>query len=437
MGLIWILEFTSLVLGLFLFRIEVLKLKCKNFIPSIFLLLYVPLFCVSPLLYHFLTGGAYTIDKKVEGTIFTDPAIYAIYQLYNIPMLICFFMASVYFNKRQVPKQILSLSTNSQQSIIFFILLFTGVYLYIYSTGLSPFELLVADRFAWFENPNYSSFYSVVASYFISLAPLFFFIYYKDKKYLFLILTMILMIIYGILSKDRKWIIFMISGAIAAKYYLDGGKLVFKTRIVIGSLILGLMLVFWQILRDVLFTELLTGRGDFIAHAKEMGEKLLMKGDFPYYYFSSMTAIKMNLVDGFSIPLGFIRRQVFFMLPVDYSFGLKIKDISSVFSDVLDAGDNIRGGNMPPGLIGLFVLSFNWWIGILFFTLIPFILFYTNTIARLLNSNFQPVVYSNCFSFMILLLRGDDSSAFYFFIFNFVIFFLIKNIFTTRKIVIS
>jgi hypothetical protein len=176
MGLIWVLEVVSIVLGLILFWIEVFKLRCKNFIPAMFLLLYVPLFCVSPLLYHFLVGGAYTIDKKVEGTIFTDQAIYAIYHLYNISMLICFFVASEYFNKRQEPKQILSPPSTSQQRLIFFIHLLTGVYLYVSSTGLSLFELLVADRFTWFVDPNYSSFYSVVASYFISLAPLFFFI---------------------------------------------------------------------------------------------------------------------------------------------------------------------------------------------------------------------------------------------------------------------
>jgi hypothetical protein len=434
MGMIWVLEIFSLVLGIFLFRIEVLKLRFKNFVPSMFLLLYVPLFCVTPLLYHFLTGGAITIDRKVEGMVYTDPRIYAIFHLYNISLLICFFAASVFFNRYREPKQFVSSTTTLQQRIIYIFLLLTGVYLYVYSTGLTVFELLVADRFAWFENATYSSFFSVVASFFIALTPLFFFLYMKEKKYLFLIITVILLLIYGILSKDRKWIIFMISGAVAAKYVLNGNRLVLKPKIVIGSLFFGLILVFWQIFRDVLFTELVTGRGDFLDHAKEMGEKLIMQGDFPYYYFSSITAIKMNFIDGFDIPLGIIRRQVFFLVPVDYSFGLKIKDISAIFSDALDAGNDVRGGNMPPGLIGLFVLSFNWWIGLFAFTVIPLGLYYIDKLALTITSTFQPVIYSNCFSFMILLLRGDDSSAFYFCIFNFGIFFLVKNILSRRKL---
>jgi hypothetical protein len=402
-----------------------------------FLLLYVPLFSLTPLLYHFLTNGAITIDRKVEGFVFSDPKIYAIYHLYNITMLLCFLASSIFFNKNREPKQVPSPSSTSQQRFIYFLLLAFGVYLYVSSTGLSIFELLIADRFIWFNNASYSPFYSVVASYFIALAPLLFFIYYRDKKHFYLGLTIILLLIYGILSKDRKWIIFIISGAIAAKYYLNGNRLVFNAKIVAASLIFGLILVFWQIFRDVLFTELVTGRGDFLTHALEMGEKLLMQGDLPYYYFSSMTAIKMNFIDGFNIPLGVIRRQVFFMLPADYSLGLKIKDISAIFSDALDAGDDIRGGNMPPGLIGLFVLSFNWLIGLLFFSIIPIFLFYINSIARLYTSNFQPVIFSNCFSFMILLLRGDDSSAFYFCIFNFVIFFVVKNILPKKKLTFS
>jgi hypothetical protein len=436
MGIIWILEIISIVFGIILFRVEVLKLRCKNFIPAMFLILYVPLFCVTPLLYHFLTNGAMTIDHKFEGLVFTDPRIYAIYHLYNITLLICFLVASVFFNSYREQKKNIPSTTTLKQRIIFLFLLVTGIYLYVYSTGLSVFELLVADRFTWFENSTYSPFYSVVASYFISLTPLLYFLFYKEKKYLFLIITIILLLIYGILSKDRKWIIFMLSGAVAAKYYLDGNRLIIKPKIVLGSLFFGMTLIFWQIFRDVLFTELVTGRGDFLNHSKEMGEKLLIKGDFPYYYFSSMTAIKMNFIDGFDIPLGIIRRQVFFLVPVDYSLGLKIKDISAIFSDALDAGDDVRGGNMPPGLIGLFVLSFSWWMGLVVFTLIPFVLFYINKIALEYASTFQPVIYSNCFSFMILLLRGDDSSAFYFCIFNFGIFFLVKNILSKRTLTI-
>ena len=80
----------------------------------------------------------------------------------------------------------------------------------------------------------------------------------------------------------------------------------------------------------------------------------------------------MNMIDGFEIPFGIIRRQLFSFF-VDYSLGLKIKDISAIF-DALNAGDEIRSGNMPPGFIGLFVLSFKWWLGQFIYVIVPFFL---------------------------------------------------------------
>ena len=234
------------------------------------------------------------------------------------------------------------------------------------------------------------------------------------------------MIGYGILSKDRKWLIFVFSGVFGAIYYKNGFKIILKKKIIFWSSLFGLILVFWQVFRDVLFTELLTGRGDFLYHSKEMAKRLALKGDLPYYYFSSITAIKMNMIDGFEIPFGIIRRQLFFFLPVDYSLGLKIKDISAIFSDALNAGDEIRSGNMPPGFIGLFVLSFKWWLGQFIYVIVPFFLYYFNKIARKNTKILQPVILSNCFSFFILFLRGDDSSATYFFVFNLIIFILLK-----------
>lgn len=179
MGLIWVLEIISAVLGLILFKVEVINMKCKNFLPSMFLLLYVPLFCFTPLLYHFLVGGAFTIDHKTKDSIFADVEIYYIYHFYNISMLICFMYATTVFNK--FPEAIqspLPLVTFNQR-LLLFIFLLLGIYLYVNSTGLSLLELLVADRFIWFESSDYSPFYSVAASYFISLSPLLFFSVFK------------------------------------------------------------------------------------------------------------------------------------------------------------------------------------------------------------------------------------------------------------------
>jgi hypothetical protein len=433
MSLIWFLEIVSFLFGILIFKFEIIDQKCKNFIPSIFLLLYVPLFSITPLLYHIVLGGAMSIDHKTEGLVYTNENFYYIYHLYNLILLTSFFVCGLYNKTFQKAIKIDLNRNKKSENIILISFLIFGIYLYIHSTGLTIFELLIAGRFSWFENSNYSSFESVLASYFISLTPLIIFIYLKNKKLLYLIFTIVLLIIYGVLAKDRKWVIFIISGLFSFFYFFNGNKINFKFRTLLLSLIFGLILVFWQVFRDVLFNELLSGKGDFFVQANEMAQKLLIKGDLPYYYFASITSIKMNFIDGFEIPFGIIRRQMFMFIPADYSFGLKIKDISAIFSDALDAGDQIRGGNMPPGLIGLFVLSFKWWGGVFFYSLIPFILFYLNNIASKFNSIITAVIYSNCFSFFILLLRGDDSSAFYFLFFNLMIYYLINSDFYRNK----
>ena len=420
------LEILSFLLGFVIFYREVFSLKFKNYVPAVFILLYFPLFCVTPIMYHFIIGGAITINPGYENLIFKNPNIYAVYHLYNITFLLCFIIISKYLKKNNQIINSFSVELSKIQNIFLFIFLFIGVSLYVYSTGLSISELLIADRFSWFLNSNYSSFNSVVASYFISLSPLVVYLYIINKKYFYLTLTILLLIGYGILSKDRKWLIFVFSGVFGAIYYKNGFKIILKKKIIFWSSLFGLILVFWQVFRDVLFTELLTGRGDFLYHSKEMAKRLALKGDLPYYYFSSITAIKMNMIDGFEIPFGIIRRQLFFFLPVDYSLGLKIKDISAIFSDALNAGDEIRSGNMPPGFIGLFVLSFKWWLGQFIYVIVPFFLYYFNKIARKNTKILQPVILSNCFSFFILFLRGDDSSATYFFVFNLIIFILLK-----------
>ena len=129
-----------------------------------------------------------------------------------------------------------------------------------------------------------------------------------------------------------------------------------------------------------------------------MAIRLLTHGDFPYYYNASITAIHMNINEGYSIPLGLLKRQLFFFMPVDYSFGLKIKDISAIFSDAIYAESGIRGGNMPPGLFGLFVLSFNWFGGFVLLTLFPILLKSLDKIIRKGRGILQIAIMCHAFS---------------------------------------
>ena len=410
------IEIGAALLGIYLLFREVFIQRFANFITTIFLLCYVPLLCVYPVVARLMAGGAISIHANGNGVL-NDVTVYFVYQLANYGILVMFLLLQQ-IGSRQSASHLSSKPPNvaAYEVPLLVLMLCAGVLLYVQSTGLSVAELLVASRFEWFFNEDYSSFSSVVASYLFSLTPVVIYFLAREKRryWLLLVLVTALLIFYGVLSKDRKWLIFMGSGLLAAVYMSSGRRLIITFKGFIALTLLALALAFWQVARDIVFNALVTDGGGVVANAKEMATRLLTQGDLPYYFNASMTAIHMNINEDYSIPFGLVRRQLFFFLPVDYSLGLKIEDISAIFSDAIIGGDDIRRGNMPPGFFGLFVLSFGWFGGIILLSLFPLFLKMLDNIARKDDGIVQIVIVSHALSAALLLLRGDDSSATYF-----------------------
>lgn len=420
------LEIGATFLGSYLLLREVFIQRFANFITTIFLFCYVPLFCVYPVVARLVAGGAISIHTNGSGVL-DDVNAYLVYQLANYGMLVMCLLLQQWDSRQPAPN-----SSPKPQNVgayevpALVLMLCVGVFLYVQSTGLSVAELLVASRFEWFLNEDYSSFFAVVASYLVALTPVVIYLVAKEKRRYLLFLVIAILVFYGILSKDRKWLIFIASGLLASVYVSSGRRLIFTVKGVIALVLLGLALAFWQVARGVVFDAIVTGSGDVVSDAKEMAIQLLTKGDLPYYYNASMTAIHMNINEDYSIPFGLVRRQVFFFLPVDYSFGLKIEDISALFSDAIMAGDDIRRGNMPPGLFGLFVLSFDWFGGIILLSLFPILLKLLDNVVRKDGGIVQIAIVGHALSAALLLLRGDDSSATYFIVFSIIVLFLLR-----------
>jgi hypothetical protein len=420
-------ELATAALGSALLWHHNIRLRFRHFATSVFLLCYVPLFCVYPVVGRVLSEGAISIDTRINSTL-TDPSIYYVYQSYIILILLGCLLVTV--NSPRLSKIRLASSTGVDRVLIsttwlFFAMAF-GIYLYVYSTGLSIVELFIASRFEWFLSENYSSLLSVVASYFVALAPAVIYLCIREDRRMMLVITLVILIGYGALSKDRKWLIFIASGLLAARYIKANLQISLSTREMTLFASFGVIMAFWQVVRGTLFNSFVTGSADLSTEVPFMIEQLLTRGDLPYYYNASATAIHMNLNDGFSIPLGLLRRQLFLFLPANFSFGLKIEDISAIFSDAIEAGDEVRRGNMPPGLIGLLVLSFEWWGGLIFAFLLPFGLRALDTFIRRQSGILQIALISNLLSALLLLLRGDDSSATYFIVFTIIVMLSLK-----------
>lgn len=414
-------------LGCVLLWVNAVRWRFRNFATSVFLLCYVPLFCVYPIIGRLLSGGAISIEAQNSFT-FTDPQIYYIYQIYITLILTGCVVLTLISMPRANPGPT-SAPVNCSPPFPLIWLLVTlgfGIHLYIYSTGLSVSELLIASRFEWFLNSNYSSPLSVIASYLIALAPALIYLCARQDKKIFLFIVLLLLIGYGALSKDRKWLIFIASGLLAAQYLKMNYKLKLSSGGLIWLSLFAVVLAFWQVARGVLFNAVINDEGDLASEVYLMMEHLLTRGDLPYYYNASVTAIHLNFNEGFSIPLGLLRRQLFFFLPVDFSFGLKIEDISAIFSDAVQGEDSVRRGNMPPGLIGLLVVSFEWWGGLIVALGIPYVLHIVDKLFRRQSGIVHIALISNFLSATLLLLRGDDSSATYFIIFTIIVLFIFK-----------
>lgn len=403
------------LLGLILLNRELVVRRAQNFLTAIFMMCYVPLFCLCPLLARLFVGGATSINKFQPGLI-TDVESYLVFQAANFGVLAMIWMAG---RRDDDPPQQRPQSHPewSAAGDYLTILLSAGVCLGIFATGLSVAELLVAGRFTWFHHKGYSPLLSVISSYLIALAPMLVYLCVMEKRWRLLAFAVALLILNGVLFKDRKWLIFIGSGLLAAYFARSGRRLPINAKAALLLALFGLLLWLWQGARHTLFLFAVNGEIGALAKAPEVLADTLVRGDVPYYYNASMTAIHMHLQDGYGIPFGLLRRQLFFFLPASFSFGLKIEDISAIFSDAIGGGDAIRRGNMPPGFFGLFILSFGWLGGVVAVALLPLVMKFLDRQARRGQGWGQAVIVCYALSSMVYLLRGDDSSATYYPIF--------------------
>ena len=423
------LEVFTAFIGIRLLYMEAVRNRFTNYATSIFLTCFVPLFCVYPVIARIAVGGAYSVQPGYKQVI-SDPYVYLVYQAFCLGILTIFFVTGAR-SRNSKPAPVVGWRQKYQLNIAeiaaFLAVLFLGIYLYVYSTGFSVGTLISASRFEWFKNQNYSPVAYVISSYLIALSPVAIILALPHRRTWWVVGAIIIgLVFFGLLSKDRKWLIFIISALFAYTYLKNQFSIVLRPKIVLLGTVAVVILAFWQIGRGVIFDHLVTGTGDLVYNSQQMAINLLTRGDLPYYYNASITAIDMNLNFDFMIPFAILRRQFLFFLPASYSFGLKIEDISALFSDAIGAEDSTRRGNMPPGLFGLFILSFGWAGGIVTCSLIPFAL---RAIDRVIQTNrglSSVVLVAHMLSSTLLLLRGDDSSATYFIISSIVMVFAIR-----------
>jgi hypothetical protein len=395
---------------------EVIKGQFQNFATSIFFIIYAIVYIVEPLVLHILFGGARSIMGGAT-ELFRDPSVYLLFHSYSISLLLTAVILS--------SSQCIRLSSSHKSAILFntvditnqlAVIIIIGVLVFCYSTGMTFSDLLIASRFSWFDNGDFSLFWSAISSYLIALTGVFAYQIKLSKKrnYLLIILCICAIVLDGYITKDRKWVIFLASGWLAGIYEISGRKLQINKRTVVILAVLFIIMVASQFIRDVLFRYILGQSIDMADEFIRWRSFLIEYGDISYFYRASLEAIHQNLNNGFSIPLGIVRRILFFFLPTSYSGGIKVEDISAIFSDVVKGGDALRRGNMPPGLFGLFVISFGWFASLFLIPAMAILLRKLDLIFRdghgiLRNATLALYIFS-----IVMAFRGDESSFFYY-----------------------
>lgn len=414
----------QLALCLVILRREVVLLRFRHFASSLFFVAYTILFVLEPLVLHLFFGGATSI---VAGSTekFADVSVYYLYNAYGIGLLVVYLLGSRPSREADQPEPVIEapVRDGQRQATFAAVLIIGGFIMFVQSTGMSLTELLYASRFAWFGESTFSVFWLTVSSYFLALAAIFaYHIRASGSRWHWLtLLCLAAIVLNGIMTKDRKWIIFLVSGWIAGTYDKSGRSLTLRRNGVLAMGTLFGILLISQFLRDVLVRAALGQQIVLASEISRWSSFLIEYGDISYFYRASLEAIHQNLNNDFIVWFALPRRILLFFVPTGLSAGLKVEDISAIFSDVVDGGDAIRRGNMPPGLFGLFVISFGWFASLFIIPLLALLIRKLDRVFSMSHGTFRASVLALYFFSVVLALRGDDSSAVYFVLSTFLL----------------
>lgn len=402
--------------------------KVGNFATSFFYLTYFVVYIVVPIVLHVFFGGARSIVGGATDYL-PGKAPYILFNVCGITLLVSSLAISVLRRRAPFHEFVKQPATNSDKYVA--LLIIAGFFVFVYSTQMSFGELLAASRFAWTTTTDtpFLIFLNALSVYLIALSP--FYIYKfntsSNGSRLLLFICIAAIVMYAVVTKDRKFLFYLVSGWVAARYVLDGCRLRIKVRhVAIGTAMFAVMFV-TNFARDMLPRYFLGEDVDLIPDIGEWLGDYFQFGDLSYFYRATIEAIHQNTDNGFLVPLALLRRIVFFFLPTQYSAGLKVEDISAIFSDVVGGEDALRRGSQPPGLFGLFVISFGVVATVGLMPLFAFFISWLDWVFRERRSLFRDVLLSFYLACLAYAFRGDESTSFYLPVVNFFVLLFVRH----------
>lgn len=405
--------------------IQVRMKRLRRPILYFFNIQFLLLFILVPLSVEFL-GGAQTI-RWHQNHLINQADVLSIYAMYVLIFSItCLLLVSSAQTRPVAPSgqsdAPYSEKLHGQYSSVLILVVAIGLIMYVVGTGMSLRQLLVASRFAWIDNPGGNALIVLLGLYLVSMiAPASFHIFVPNRTRILKVAALLALIVIMVaVSGGRKWVIFLISGYIAAKYF-HGRSLKFSNFDSVTLSALVVLVVVWQFGRHLTevsmnsITDLITQRG----------LELVLEGDISYFYRASLEAISLNINEGIWYPLSAVRRLLFLPIPDEFTFGLKPEGIPTSFARDIGATNSRRLGNMPPSMIGIFVLSFGAASGMLLFGMILPVILHKLDSFFLRRSILRDSLASYSVVVIVLFARGNIS-VLYYVVFYFIVFKLIS-----------
>jgi hypothetical protein len=406
------------ILCLALLHREVVLNHCRHLATSLFFLVYLLVYIAEPLILHLGFDGARSITVGAT-ELFTDSAVYLVFNMIGITLLACALALSLLRAPLQAPQDLAVTAAHADWVHVanaLGLMMVLGVAAFVQGAGMSLEELLTAGRFAWVDSGAFNVAYVVLASYLLALSSVYIYLLlaHPQSSRWIAVAAFGALVLYGVVTKDRKWIFFLLSGWVAVRYYRAGGRLVLGWKAGTAMAGIFLLVLLSQFLRDAIPRFLLDD--DFEVQDQLYGSLsyLFEYSDLSYFYRATLEAIHQHLNNDFQVTLALVRRTLFFFVPTGLTGGLKVEDISATFSDVVGGEDALRRGNMPPGLFGLFVVSFGWaWSA----WLMPFVAWGLARLDAVLAgppSALRVCLATSAITSTVFAFRGDESTAFYF-----------------------
>ena len=383
-----------------------------------FLLSFGCLFLILNLIVPFvinLYGYAYTVRWGQNFKLESDN-IYYIYCLYALGFSAFFGVCAIFLRKNSGFGII-----DSEDMFFYKVLHFwvgvgviIGFFVYVLGTGMSLVDLLNASRFAWFSTGKLESGVLNLGLYFVSLISVYAYLDVRlgfPNKILSSIVYFLICVMIAI-SGGRKWVIFFMSGFLAG-YFQSKGRIKISLKSVVGILFVMAFVAVWQYGRN-----LNVDSGN--KFSKELYEKsvsggrLFFRGDVSYFYRAALEAIDLNYNKDVYYPGALALRVILMPLPRSFSFGLKPEGLPAKFAKDIGAYNNARDGNMPPGVVGLFALSFGSLLGAFLFSIcMPSLLAFLEIKFGGKVGLLSVAISSHFISAATLFLRGSTGGVYY------------------------